>query len=143
MKIYDYAISGLVEVTDGQYEFMQAVIKYSGRMEEVYTNYTAASRELVAQWLTDPMFKQLMDGYITVLCRSRGLTPEYLKSELIQTIAGQKAPTKAQMSAINASIKALGMGMARTGFSGKVDITPESTQIVFNDGLDEENRNKH
>lgn len=136
MKIYDYTSAAVIEVSDAQYDFMQAVIKASGRIEDARKEYPITDEQL-ANWKQDPVFWPILEGHLTVLYRSRGLTADYIKDYLLSTLEGKKTPSKEQMMAINQSVKALGMGMQpRAGFSGKVTLAPDTTKIEFNDGLD-------
>lgn len=136
MQIYDYTTSECVEVSDAQYDFMQAVIKCSGRMEDVRKEYPITNEQLEI-WKADPIFWPVLLGHLTILNKSRGLTPEYIKSFLVDTLSGKKNPTKAQAMAINASVRALGMGLQPRSFNGKLSVTPGNTEIVFSDGLEE------
>ena len=131
MVIYDYVSGEAVEISESQYDFMQAVIKSSGRMEEARKIYAITDEQLAA-WKNDPVFWPVLEGHVAILLKARGLTPEYIKAYLIDTLYGKKDPTKSQMGAINASVRALGMGLnPRTGINGKVVVTPTNTQIEF------------
>ena len=137
MKIYDYKIADLVEISDAQYDFLQAIIKYNGRMEEARKEFKVSDEQFEI-WSKDEIFKSVLESHLTVLFRSRGLTADYIKSYLLSTLEGKKEPSRVQLMAINASVKALGMGLSpRTGINGKITVTPESTKLEFNDGLEE------
>ena len=135
MKIFDYKIGDLVEISDSQYSFLQSVIKHQGNMQVAIEEFKI-SREQLDIWDKDAVFKSALDSHLTVLFRSRGLTSEYIKSYLLGTITGNEKPTKEQMGAINASIRALGMGLGR-GVTGKVSVSPEAVKIEWNDGVDD------
>lgn len=135
MKIYNYQSGGVVEISDAQYDFMQAFIKHSGRMEFIIKDFPISQEQLEA-WHNDPVFWPILESHMTILIESRGLTPEYVKAYLLKTITGQTQPTREQAMAINTSVKALGMGLQqRTGINGKAIVTPENVTIEFNDGL--------
>lgn len=135
MKIYDYNLGEVVEISEEQYNFMEAVIKHSGRIADALKDYPV-SDELIDQWRKDKLFWPVLEGHITILIRSHGLSPEYIKDYLLSTLHGSKVPTETQMKAIGHSIRALGMGLSKQGFQGSVTVTPQNTKIVFNDGLD-------
>jgi hypothetical protein len=79
----------------------------------------------------------MLEGYLIVLVKARGLSLDRVKEFLLDTIAGKSDPTKQQMAAAGHALKALGCGVSvRAGFNGKVTVTPENTQVVFSDGLD-------
>lgn len=134
MKIYDYSTGNVVEVTDGQFDFMQAVIRHSGRMDLVVKDFPI-SDEQVKAWQADPVFWPILEGHLQILHEARGLTPEYVKSCLLKTIRGSDVPTREQAQAINTSVKALGMGLQqRTGFNGKAVFSPENVTLEFTQG---------
>lgn len=136
MLVYDYVTTDVVEVTDSQYDFLQALIKSHGAMDAALKEVPVTAEQMDA-WKGDPVFWPVVQGHLQVLHRSRGLTPEYLKSYLLGTLDGTKRPTGEQLKAIGHSLRALGMGLApRQGFGGKATITGETTIIEFNDGLD-------
>lgn len=135
MKIYDYNIGDVVEISDAQYDFMQAVIKHSGRIAEAIKDYPV-SNEQIDNWRKDKVFWPVLEGHISILIRAQGLSPDYIKDYLLSTLHGSKVPTDAQLKAIGHSIRALGMGMNNRGFNGSVTVTPQNTKITFNDGLD-------
>ncbi|MFA6315733.1 MAG: hypothetical protein WC648_05200 [Candidatus Paceibacterota bacterium] len=136
MKIYDYNIGDLVEISDTQYDFMQAVIKCGGRFDLALVDYPV-SQEKIEEWKKDQVFWPVLDGHIKILIRAKGLNPEYIKDFLLSTLAGKKEPTDAQLKAINASIRALGMGLQQRAFTAT--LTPNNTTVTFNDGLDKPN----
>jgi len=142
MKIYDYVTATVIEISDAQYEFMQNLMKHSGKESEAREE-SKVSAEVFESWKNDPVFWPIVQGYVKVLIQSRGLTPEYLKSYLLSTIAGNEKPTNEQLKAIGHSVRALGMGLQNRTFSGKATITPDNTTIEFNDGLDAEVNDKH
>lgn len=135
MKIYDYNIGDVVEISDSQYDFMQAVIKHSGRIDSAIKDYPV-SDEVIDTWRKDKVFWPVLEGHIAILIRAQGLSPDYIKDYLLSTLHGSKEPTDAQLKAIGHSIRALGMGMTRQGFQGSVTVSPANTKITFNDGLD-------
>jgi len=136
MKVYDYVSSDVVEVSDAQYDFMQAVLKHGGRVEAALKE-CPVSDEQMATWRADRMFWPVLEGHVTILIRARGLSTDYIKDYLLSTLSGKKEPTDTQMKAINTSVRALGMGLTpRTGFNGAVTVSPTNTTITFNDGLD-------
>lgn len=135
MKIYDYNIGDIVEISDAQYDFMQAVIKHSGRIDSAIKDYPV-SDEVIDTWRKDKVFWPVLEGHISILIRAMGLSPDYIKDYLLSTLHGSKEPTDVQLRAIGHSIRALGMGMNRQGFQGSVTVTPQNTKITFNDGLD-------
>jgi hypothetical protein len=136
MKIYDYNRGDIVEISNAQYDFMQSVIKHSGRLDAAIADYPV-SAEQIDLWRKDPEFWPVLEGYLSILIRSHGLSPEYIKDYLLSTLYGTKKPTKEQLTAIAQSIRALGMGLqSRTV---KANITPSNTTIEFVDGLDEQN----
>ena len=137
IKNYDYTDGTVKEITEAQYDFLQLVIKHSGRIDSVLKEYPVPQEEL-DKWGNDPVFWPMLNGYLSVIVKARGLSVDKVKEFLLDTIVGQKEPTKQQMAAVNAALKALGVGAnTRQGFNGKVTISPENTQIVFNDGLGE------
>lgn len=136
MKIYDYNIGDLVEITDTQFDFMQAVIKHGGRIELALKDYPVSDEQITA-WRADSVFWPVLEGHVTILIRARGLSSDYIKDLLLSTLAGKTVPTKEQMQAINTSVRALGMGQQpRPGFGGQVTVNPGNTTITFNDGLE-------
>ena len=138
MKIYDYNDGKVKDITDQQYDFIQEVIKHCGRMDAVLKDYPVPPEEL-AKWKDDPTFWPILEGHLTILVRSKGLSLEYAKEFLLDTLSGAKERTSEQMKAINATIKVLGAGVAtRPGFSGKVTLSPDNTKIEFSDGLSDE-----
>ena len=141
ISIYDYTDSQVKEITEAQYDFIQMLIKHSGRMDSLLKEYPVPQEEL-DKWRADPVFWPILNGYIMVIVKSRGLSIDKVKEFLLDVIVGFKEPSKMQMMAVNAALKALGAGViVRPGFSGKVTVTPENTEVVFNDGL-EQNTNQ-
>ena len=131
MKIYDYNDGKVKDITDQQYDFIQEVIKHCGRMDAVLKDYPVPPEEL-AKWKDDTTFWPILEGHLTILVRSKGLSLEYAKEFLLDTLSGAKERTSEQMKAINATIKVLGAGVAtRPGFSGKVTLSPDNTQFEF------------
>ena len=138
MKIYCYENRAVVEISDAQYDFLQAMMKHSGRMVDVKKDYPITD-EQIADWKADPIFSLVLKGYEAALFKSRGLTPEFVKKEIMETLEGTEK-TFEQCRAVANAIKALGMGLTpRTGFGGKITVAPENTTITFNDGLDGQN----
>ena len=135
MRIYDYNLGDVVQISDVQYDFMQAVIKHSGRISEAIKEYPV-SEEQIELWKKDAVFWPVLEGHITILIRAQGLSPDYIKDYLLSTLHGSKEPTEAQLKAIGHSIRALGLGTGKQGFSGSVTVTPQNTKITFNDGLE-------
>lgn len=139
IRIYDYNTSETPEITEAQYDFIQMVIKHCGRIDMVLKEYPVPQDDL-DKWHTEP-FWAILEGYLRVLIKSKGLSVDYVKEFLLDTIAGRKNPNKQQMAAVNASLKALGCGVSvRNGFNGSVTVTPENTRIEFNDGLNEQHQ---
>jgi len=135
IKVYDYTSGDTPEITEAQYDFLQMVIKNCGRIDMVLKEYPIEKKEL-DKW-RKTTFWPILDGYLRVLIKAKGLSVDYVKEFLLDTIAGRKEPTKEQLAAVNASLKALGCGVSvRNGFNGSVTVTPENTKVVFNDGLD-------
>ena len=141
MKVYDYISACVVEVSEVQYDFIQSLIKHGGK-ESLALEEIKVSREYLEAWKKDPVFWPVVQGHMQVSGQARGLTPEYVKSYLIGTIAGKEKPSREQMQAINTSVRALGMGLQHRAFQGKVTATPEGTTLEFNDGLASENNDK-
>ena len=140
MRVWDYKVGDLVEISDSQYSFLQQVVKLQGDMAKAIEEFKI-SREQLDIWDKDTIFKSALDSHLTVLFRSRGLTTEYIKSYLMTTLVGKEKPTKEQMAAINASIRALGMGLGKSS-QAKVSISPESINLEWNDGVDGQDTNK-
>lgn len=144
MKVYDYVSADVVEVTEAQYCFIEAIVKHAGN-EKAAAEEAKVSQEVIDGWKKDPVFWPTVRGHVQVLVQSRGLTPEYVKAYLLGTIVGKEKPTPEQIKAIGHSVRALGMGLApRAGLAGKMKMTatPEGTTIEFNDGLVSEDTNK-
>ena len=136
MKIYDYVTQDAIEISDTQYDFMQFVVKHNGNIDLALKDYPV-SQEQLNLWKEDKIFWPCLEAHLVTLARARGLNSDYIKDYLLSTLTGQKEPTEVQMKAINASVRALGMGLAaRRGFSGSVVVSPSNTQIVFEDGLE-------
>ena len=135
MRVWNYKLGDLVEISDTQYSFIMCVVKAQGNMQTAIEEFKV-SREQLDIWDKDAIFKSALDSHLTVLFRSRGLTADYIKSYLLTTLAGKEVPTKIQMSAINASVKALGMGLGK-GPTLKTTMTADNTVIEFNDGTEE------
>jgi len=139
IKIYDYNTGETPEITEAQYDFLQIVIKHCGRMDTVLKEYPVP-QEALDKWHTEP-FWTILEGYLRVLIKAKGLSVDYVKEFLLDTIAGRKQPSKQQLAAVNASLKALGCGVSvRNGFNGSVTVTPENTKIEFNDGMNEQHQ---
>lgn len=130
IKIYDYNTGETPEITEAQYDFLQIVIKHCGRMDTVLKEYPVPQEDL-DKWHTEP-FWAILEGYLRVLIKAKGLSVDYVKEFLLDTIAGRKQPSKQQLAAVNASLKALGCGVSiRPGFNGKATLTPDSVQFEF------------
>ena len=131
IKNYDYTDGTVKEITEAQYDFLQMVIKHSGRIDSVLKEYPVPTEDM-DKWRADPIFWPMLEGYLTVLVKSRGLSVDKVKEFLLDTIVGQKQPTKEQLAAANAALKALGVGVNnRNGFKGEVTVTPSNTTFVF------------
>lgn len=131
MKNYDYTDGKVKDITEAQYDFLQIVIKHSGRLDSVLKEYPVPMDEL-DKWKADPVFWPMLEGYLVVLVKSRGLSIDKVKEFLLDAIAGQTQPTKEQMAAANAALKALGVGVNnRSGFKGELTMTPANTTFVF------------
>jgi hypothetical protein len=139
MKIYDYNTAEVVDIPDIQYDFLHAFIKNDCKTDTTLKDIPGITAEMLTAWQSEP-FWAILEGYVIVLKRARGLTGDYLKDFLMQVLAGRKEPTDSQLKVIGHAVKVLGLGLQpRGGFNGKVTVTPENTQIVFNDGLDVKN----
>ena len=137
MRIYDYISRGVIEVSDDQYDFMQALLKNNGRFEDAKKDFPVTN-EKIEEWRKDSLFWPCLEGWLVVLWKSRGLTVEYVKSYILDTLEGKAKPDETQMKALTNSIRALGMGLnPRTGINGKVQIAPESVILEFSDGIDD------
>lgn len=130
MKIYSYNSGEVEDITDIQYDFLHAFIKHDCRKEAVFKDIPELTEETLTGWQSEP-FWAILEGYVTVLKRSKGLTGDYLKDFLMQVLAGRKEPTDAQLKVIGHAVKVLGLGLQSRGFSGKVTLNPESTQFEF------------
>ena len=136
MKIYDYNTGEVVDIDPIQYDFLHAFIKADCRQEAVLKDMPEIATETLLMWQSGP-FWPILQGYVTVLKRSKGLTGDYLKDFLMQVLAGRKEPTDAQLKVIGHAVKILGLGLQpRHGFGGSVTVTPDNTVITFNDGLE-------
>src|SRR5574343_2032205 len=111
MKVYDYVSKECVEVSDTQYDFLECCIKHKGRLVDAVADFKV-SQEQLDTWKKDPIFWPVVEGHLTVLWKSRGLTAEYVKSYLLSTMDGKITPTRAQLQAVNASARLLSMGMS-------------------------------
>lgn len=129
-KIYDYHTAEVVDIADEQYDFLHSFIKNDCRKEAVFKDMPTLTEETLAGWQSGP-FWPILEGYVTVLKRSRGLTGDYLKDFLMQVLAGRKEPTEAQLKVIGHAVRVLGLGIQSRAMSGKVTLSPESTQFEF------------
>lgn len=134
MKVYDYTDGEVKEIEDIQYDFLQVVITHCGRMDMILKEFPVPADKLEA-WQKDPVFWPLLQGYITILVKSKGLSLDKLREFMMDVIAGKKDATKAQLAICNAAVRVLLPNNTKAQF--QATITPESTKITFNDGLDE------
>jgi hypothetical protein len=130
MKIYDYNTGEVTDITDEQYDFLHAFIKNDCRQLPPTQEVPGIPGETLTRWQSEP-FWAILEGYVTVLKRSKGLTGDYLKDFLMQVLAGRKEPTDAQLKIIGHAVKVLGLGLQSRGFAGKVTLNPDSTQFEF------------
>lgn len=129
-KIYDYNSGEVVDITEEQYDFLHSFVKNDCRKDATLKELPTLTMETLKEWQSGP-FWPILEGYVTVLKRARGLTGDYLKDFLMQVLAGKKEPTDAQLKVIGHAVKVLGLGLQSRGFSGKVTLNPESTQFEF------------
>jgi len=130
MKIYNYHSGEVEDITDEQYDFLHAFIKNDCHTERTLKEVPTITTETLTEWKSGP-FWPILEGYVTVLKRSKGLTGDYLKDFLMQVLAGKKEPTREQLSVIGHAVKVLGLGLQSRGFAGKVTLNPDSTQFEF------------
>ena len=129
-KIYDYNTAEVVDITDEQYDFLHAFIRHDCHKDAVFKDMPTLTEETLLGWQSGP-FWPILEGYVTVLKRSKGLTGDYLKDFLMQVLAGRKEPTDAQLKVIGHAVKVLGLGLQSRAFAGKVTLNPDSTQFEF------------
>lgn len=133
MKLWDYEMGMLVEVSEGQYDFMQALMKAQGNVKDALKAYPVTEEQL-ATWQKDAIFWPVVEGWCKMFAKSRGLIPEFIKGRLLEGIHKDNL-TKSQLAAINTATRALGMGNTGTKTTLKAEITEANTTIEFNEGL--------
>lgn len=136
IKIYDYATKSICEVTQEQYDFINLLVKVKGRIDLARVR-TETDLKVIDSWQSDENYWRIFNGYLGVLIRSQGLSPEFVKKYLLTILEGQEQPTKEQIQAVNSSLKIL--GISDLSRKTKIEFTPENTKIEFNDGLSETN----
>lgn len=140
MKIYSLSIKRVLEISDIQFEFLERVSMNNGDIDKSVKEGNI-SIETIEDWKKDDNFWSSVEAVSNQFATARVLTVGYLKDQLISSIEGSRTPTKIQMAAINASIKLLtGSGMGNR--SAKLEITPNSFSVSFDEGSGEKDANQ-
>lgn len=130
--IYSLSLKSCLNISDIQFDFLESVASNKGDINKAL-DLQPVSQEIKDAWKKDEDFWSSVIAVSNQLAMARTLNLAYVKDQLLSTIEGHKQPSKMQMAAINASIRLLQTGSAGIR-SAKMEVTPDSFKVVFEEG---------
>ena len=125
---------GIIEVSEKQLKFLEALSYHRGNMLKAY-EIVPCTEEAKLEWVADLLFWNAALAVQRMMLRSQTLTVDFVRDHMVSAATGETKPTRVQMQAINLASRVLGLGLANNGRgTGKVSVKPDEIQITFNDG---------
>jgi len=131
MRYYSSATRCVIDVDTSQYDFLIAVAKCRGDLCKAFASVPPCTMAMKQSWVKDPLFWPAVRALQEQMARADRLNADFVKDHIVAGCDG--FVTKTQMAAINTAARVLGMGLASK--STKVEATPDSIKISFDEGM--------